>query len=126
MFKYKNLPVAFSFQIIWCLIWTILIFIFGYKGFMFIVVGALRPLVLKKEPISKDETPWKQYYLILLYSVVTTSFLIILFYLINIFLLPIDFLVANKSNILLSIMPIFFLVHGIIGLVYLYLNSEHL
>jgi hypothetical protein len=124
MFKYKNLPVAFSFQIIWALIWTLMIYLYGYKGFVFIVVGALRPLVLQKEPISESDSLWQQYYLILLYTAVTTCCLIILFYVFNLFFLPSEFITTNKPNLLLSLIPIFFFVHGIVGLSYSYVNSK--
>ena len=124
MSRYKNLPLAYAFQIIWCFTWTFMIYLFGYKGFIFLVVGAIRPLVLKMEPISNYEIHWKQNYLILLYSVITFSSSIILFYLIDIFLLPLDFVKVNKPNIFLSLIPIFFLVHGIIGLIYLYVNTR--
>jgi hypothetical protein len=126
MNKIKNLPVAYSFQIIFCLIWIVMIFLYGYKGFMFIIVGILRPFVLKYGPISKGETlPWKMYYVIVVYAIITTSCLIILFYFINLFLLPSEFVNINKPKIFLSLFPLFFLVHGIFGLVYLYFSSKY-
>jgi len=125
MFRYKNLPHAFSYQIIWCLIWAILIFLYGYKGFIFMIFGALRPLVLKMEPISMEEKPWKMNYLILLYTVITISCLIIAFYIIDVFLLSNEFVVVNKPKILLTLVPAFILIHGIYGLIYLYVNAKY-
>ena len=124
MFRYKNLPLAFAFQIIWCLTWTFMIYLFGYKGFIFMIVGAIRPLVFKMEPVSDYETHWKQNYLTLLYSVITFAGIIILLYIIDIFLLPVEFVIVNKPNIFLSLIPIFFLVHGIIGFINLYANRR--
>ncbi len=57
MSRYINLPLAYAFQIIWCLTWTFMVYLFGYRGMAFGVVGALRPIVLKMERISKNELP---------------------------------------------------------------------
>ena len=120
MFRYKDLPLAYSFQIIFCFIWMVMIFLYGYIGFFFMIFGALRPLVLKMEPVLMEGKPWKMYYLILLYTVITISCLIIAFYIIDVFLLSNEFVVVNKPKIFLSLMPVFFLIHGIYVLIYLY------
>jgi hypothetical protein len=124
MLRYKNLPLAYAFQIIWCLSWTFIIYIYGYKGLAFGAVGAFRPIVLKMERISNSEIPWRQNYQILLYSVITFSCLVILFYFIDIFFLPSNFISVNKPNIFLSFLPVFLLIHGVLGLAYLYFNAE--
>lgn len=102
-----------------------MIYLFGYRGFVFIIFGAFRPAVLKMEKIINiDEIPWRRNYYILLYSVIIFSCLIILFYLIDIFFLTAYFINVNEEKIFLSSMPIFFLLHGIMGLIYLYVNRE--
>ena len=48
-----------------------MIYLFGYRGFVFIIFGAFRPAVLKMEKIINiDEIPWRRNYYILLYSVI--------------------------------------------------------
>jgi hypothetical protein len=125
MWRYKNLPVAYAFQIIWGLIWIALIFLFGYKGNIIIMCVAFRPLLVKKEPIPDGEKPWRMYYLTLLYALITICCLIILFYLIDVFFLTSEFVYGNRPTILLFLLPVFLLVHGIIGLIYLYVNSKY-
>ena len=79
MFRYKNLPAAFSFQIIWCVAWIITIFSYGYKGFIFAaILGALRPLILKMETAQAEERPWKN---VLPYTIICSNHYVLLNYL---------------------------------------------
>lgn len=124
MFSYKNMVLAYSFQIFWSLIWIILIFMYGKTGMLFFIFGALRPLVLARVPIKAEEIPWKQYYLIAKYAAIITCCAIILFYIIDILFLTDNFLIVNRYKIIGSIVPLFVLIHGVLGFLYLYINKR--
>lgn len=91
---------------------------------LFMVVGALRPLVLKMEQRPEGENPWFEYYGIAKYAAVVTCCLIIIFYLLNLLFLPQEFLIINRYKILGVIVPSYILIHGIIGFYYLIKNKR--
>lgn len=125
MFRYKNITLTLFYQILIGLFTAILIFNFGKKGFLFLIFIALRPLIFEKQKIDQNDPHFYFFYKILLYSVIVTSLTIILFYIVNLLFINEGFLIVNRFNFILMIIPIFILLHGIIGLLYLRYNNNN-
>lgn len=124
MFQYKNKKLAYLFQALWGFGWILAIFFFGFRGNVFITVIALRPFLLKTEPLNREEIDWKMRYYSVLYTVVATCCIVILFYLFGKFFLPENYLFEHRYMIIfIIILPLFILMHGIISIVYLIKNS---
>jgi len=118
--KYKNLTLAFLFEIVVGFGTILSISLLGYKGLAALAVLALRPFILEQEQI-KDEKLYLQFS----YKVLSNS-LIIIFLMIVFEIIIIQFIPNWKAklppleNLLIIIIPFFLLTHGVIG----YINTS--
>ncbi len=118
--KYKNLTLAFLFEIVVGFGTILSISLLGYKGLAVLAVLALRPFILEQEQI-KDEKLYLQFS----YKVLSNS-LIIIFLMIVFEIIIIQFIPNWKAklppleNLLIIIIPFFLLTHGVIG----YINTS--
>lgn len=114
--RYKNLLFAYSFEIIFGLITSLLIIIIGPKAIAFLALFAIRPFVLEREKISNQDEFWFYSFQLGKYALFILSIIIIGFYLVDEFILSEDVLynIRDRINVLV---PFYLLVHGIIGLI---------
>jgi hypothetical protein len=112
---YKSYPQAFLYEIFIASITLLGVAIFGGYGLIFITLYGLRPIVLKIENKSVDETFWFKHYNIFKLSVVLTAATIIIVY----FTADLYFNIKLDSDFLLKIiLPYFLLIHGCVGTIY--------
>ncbi len=118
--QYSNKFHYYFFEILWGLGWILAIYFMGAKGTIFFVFIALRPFLLKTEPLKPEEIDWRERYYIVLHTVIATSCVVILFYVFSKLFLSDKFLYNNRFMILyIIILPLFILIRGITGIIYL-------
>lgn len=113
--RYKSLPAAFLFQAVVGALCVVSISLSGPAWFAMLAILGLRPLILKKIPISDDDNILGFNYKIIKISLIVTALTIIFIYIVF------D-LFSHSSPIrglwLLMIPPYFVLLHGVVGLIY--------
>jgi hypothetical protein len=116
--KYKNLNLAFLFEIIIGFGCIISVSLLGFGGLISLALIGLKPFFLEREPISDEKKYWRFSYRVMLSSLIIISlFIISIFILINLVpslskkLPPID-------KILYLLIPFFFMTRGVIGFIY--------
>ncbi len=114
--RYKNLPFAYSWEIIVGLITSLFIIIIGPNAIAFIALFAIRPLILEREKISNQNEFWYYSFQLGKYTLLILSIIIIGFYIVNEFILSEDLLYNIRDRISVLI-PFYLLVHGILGLI---------
>ena len=123
--KYKNLNVAFLIEILVGFGCILSISLLGSKGLVSLVLIALRPFILEKEPI-KNEKLYRQFS----YKIILNSTIIIFLMIISI-LVIMQFIPQWKTKLpsleilLIEIFPFFLLTHGIIGFINLSVLEKH-
>lgn len=118
--KYKNLNLAFLFEIIVGFGTILSISLLGYKGLAALAVLAIRPFILEREQI-KDEKLYLQFSFKVLSNSLIIIFLMIVFEIIIIQFIPNwKAKLPPLENLLIIIIPFFLLTHGVIG----YINSS--
>lgn len=120
--KYKNLNLAFLFEIIIGFGCIISIALWGQIGLVTIVLFSIRPLILEKEKIENEKT-----YFILSYKILSSSIIIVAMLIITIFIILnfIPHLVPKlppNDKILILLLPVFLMTHGVVGFMYLNRN----
>ena len=114
--KYRNLLFAFSLEVIFGLITSLLIIIFGPNAIAFLVFFAIRPFMLEKEKISNQDEFWFYSFMLGKYALFILSLIIIGFYLVKQFLLPNEVLFNYRDRIIILV-PFYLFVHGLLGLI---------
>lgn len=118
--KYKNLNLAFLFEIIVGFGTILSISLLGYKGLAALAVLVIRPFILEREQI-KDEKLYLQFSFKVLSNSLIIIFLMIVFEIIIIQFIPNwKAKLPPLENLLIIIIPFFLLTHGVIG----YINSS--
>ncbi|MEJ2105288.1 MAG: hypothetical protein P8X47_12040 [Ignavibacteriaceae bacterium] len=121
--KYKNLQFAFSIEVMFGLITSILIITMGPSAIAFLALFAIRPFVLEKEKLSYKDDYWFSAFQIGKYSLMIISIIIICAYAVDALLLSGNLLNIFKERIILLV-PLYMLIHGILGL-FSQRNSNH-
>ena len=80
--KYKNLLFAYSFEIMFGLITSLLIIIIGPKAIAFLAFFAIGPFILESEKISLQDEYWYQSFRLGKFALIILSIIIICFYLV--------------------------------------------
>ena len=119
--KYKNLYFAYSIEIMFGLITSLLIIISGPMAISFLAFFAIRPFILKSEKLSPQDDYWYKSFRLGKLALIILSIIIIFFYLTSDFLLSNNVLNNYKERIIILI-PLYLLVHGILGLIGQYEN----
>lgn len=115
--KYKNLHIAFLFEIIIGFGTIISVAILGPKGIAALSIIALRPIFLAREEIKDPKTYYQNFYKIL------SNSLAIIFIMIILIIIIIQFVPAYKLKLppvevlFAVIIPFFLLTHGVMGLI---------
>ncbi|MFZ2323669.1 MAG: hypothetical protein WAV89_08235 [Ignavibacteriaceae bacterium] len=123
--KYKNLNVAFLIEILVGFGCILSISLLGSKGLVSLILIALRPFILEKEPI-KNEKLYRQFS----YKIILNSMIIIFLMIISI-LVIMQFIPQWKTKLpsleilLIEIFPFFLLTHGVIGFINLSVLEKH-
>lgn len=113
--KYKNLFFAYSLEFLIGLITSLLIIFVGSKSIAFLALFAVRPFLLEREKIlPQDEFCFFSFQLGKT-ALFVLSFIIIISFLIDEFLLDENFLFSYRNRIIIFI-PLYLFLHGIIGL----------
>lgn len=113
--KYKNLNLAFLIEIIVGFGSIISIGILGWRGIAALILIAIRPFVIEREPIEHDKLHWRFIYRVNYHTIIVTSLFIITYYLVTT-LHPSMYLMEDHK-LLLQLIPFFLLTHGVVGLV---------
>lgn len=113
--KYKNLNLAFLIEIIVGFGTIISIGILGWKGMLALILIAIRPFILEREPIKDDRVHWRFIYRVNYHTIIVTSLFIIAYYLVT-FFHPTMY-ITEDHRLLLQLIPFFVLTHGVVGLV---------
>ncbi|QQS35634.1 MAG: hypothetical protein IPM56_15525 [Ignavibacteriales bacterium] len=116
--RYKNMFTAYSIEIAAGVIIILLIYFIDPNLIFLLSLFALRPLLLEKIEISLEDKFWCVSYEIGKYSLIATSFVIIILFLINEFLIDTSSINSESLIILSSIVPLYLLIHGITGLIF--------
>jgi hypothetical protein len=117
MQKYKNLNLAFLFEILVGFGCIISISLLGNKGLTSLALIALRPFVLETEPIKNEKVYWQFSYKILLNSVIIISLMIISIFIIVQFIPAWKTRLPSFEILIIEILPFFILTHGVIGFI---------
>ncbi|MBI1939425.1 MAG: hypothetical protein HYS25_15050 [Ignavibacteriales bacterium] len=121
--RYKNLFFAFSIEIFFGLFTSILIIVLGFKAIAFLSLFALRPFILEKERISAQDEFWYKYFQLGKNSLIIFAVLIILVSLFVEFFVHNNFLYENKDRVLHLLIPLYIMIHGLVGVLSLNNNS---
>ena len=113
--KYKNLFFAFSLEFLIGLITSLLIIFVGPKSIAFLALLAIRPFLLEREKILPQDEFWFYSFQLGKAALFILSFIIIISYSIDEFLLNEDFLFYYKDRIIIFI-PLYLFLLGFIGL----------
>jgi hypothetical protein len=116
--KYKNLNLAFLFEIIIGFGCIISVSMLGFSGLISLALIGLRPFFLEREPINDEKNYWRFSYKIMLNSII-----IIFLFIISIFILVNSAPGLTKKlppweDILYLLIPFFLMTRGVIGFIY--------
>ena len=123
--KYKNLNVAFLFEILIGLGCILSISLLGSKGMVSLAIIAIRPFVLEKEPIKNEKQYWQFSYKIMFNSVVIISLMIISILLIVQFFPLWKLKLPSYEVLIIELIPFFILTHGVIGFINFSVFEKH-
>lgn len=113
--KYKNLFFSFSLEFLIGLIITLLIIFTGPKSIILLALVAIRPFILERENISPQDEFWFYSFQLGKITLFILSFVIIVFYLIDEFLLN-ENLLYNYRDRIIILLPFYLFLHGLVGL----------
>jgi len=116
--KYKNLNLAYLFEIIIGIGCIISISVLGFSGLISLALIGLRPFFLEREPISDEKNYWR-----FSYKVMLSSLLIISLFIISILILINYFPSLSKKlppfdKILYLLLPFFLMTRGVVGFIH--------
>jgi hypothetical protein len=115
--KYKNLNLAFLFEILIGFGCILSISLLGNRGLTSLVLIALRPIFLEKELIKDEKLYWQFSYKILLNSIIIIALMIISILIIVQFIPAWKTRLPSSEILFIEIIPFFILTHGVIGFV---------
>lgn len=115
--KYKNLNLAFLFEIIVGFGCILTISFIGTKGLASLALLALRPLLLEKESIKDAKKYYQFFYKITISSVIVISLMIISIFVIVQFIPVWELKLPTYEILLVEIIPFFLLTHGVLGFI---------
>ncbi len=116
--KYKNLNLAFIFEIIIGFGCILSVSILGFSGLISLSLIFLRTIFLEKEPISDEKSYWR-----FSYRIMSNSLMIISLFIISIFIL-VNFLpslarkLPSTDQILYLLIPFFLMTRGVVGFIH--------
>jgi hypothetical protein len=113
--KYKNLNIAFLFEILIGFGTIISISLMGSKGLTALAFMILRPLILKREKIEDTDSYFKSFYKILFSSLSIISIMMISIVIITLFIPIWRDRLPSPEIMFVVILPFFLLTHGVIG-----------
>jgi hypothetical protein len=113
--KYKNLNLAYLFEIIVGFGCIISIGVLGSKGLISLVLIAIRPFILEKEKVTNDDSYWIFNHKVTIHSIVVTCIFIIILYFTAYFIPTLS--IENDHLVLLQLIPFFLMTHGVVGIV---------
>lgn len=116
--KYKNLNLAFLYEIIVGFGCILSVAVWGQNGLATIALIALRPIVLEKEPIKDEKSYLSLSYKVLSSSIVIVAMLIIAIFIILNFIPHLISKLPPRDKILFLLLPFFLMTHGVVGFMY--------
>ena len=123
--KYKNLNVAFLIEILVGFGCILSISLLGSKGLVSLVLIALRPFILEKEPIKNEKLYRHFSYKIILNSMIIIFLMIISIMVIMQFIPQWKTKLPSLEILLIEILPFFLLTHGVMGFINLSVLEKH-
>jgi hypothetical protein len=115
--KYKNLHIAFLFEIFIGFGTLISIAMLGPKGIAALSIIALRPILLPREEIKDPKHYYQKFYKILSNSLAIIFIMIVLIIVITQFIPAYKIKLPPIEVLFAVILPFFLLTHGVIGLI---------
>lgn len=116
--KYKNLNLAFLYEIIIGFGCIMSVALWGQNGLATIALIALRPILLEKEQIKDERSYFSLSYKILSSSIVIVAMLIIAIFIILNFIPHLIPKLPPRDKILFLLVPVFLMTHGVVGIMY--------
>lgn len=116
--KYKNLNLAFIYEVIVGFGCIMSVAIWGQYGFATIGLIALRPVLLEKEQIKDEKTYFSLSYRVLSSSIVIVAMLIIAIFIILNFIPHLIPKLPPRDKIIFLLLPFFLMTHGVVGFMY--------
>ena len=115
--KYKNLFLAYSTEVIVALLTLIFVTLLGVKAISFLALIALRRFILEREQLLPQNEFWYKSFNLGRNALIVLATIIIL---LSVFLdiaNQYEFILENKDRVLLLILPLYILIHGILGII---------
>jgi hypothetical protein len=116
--KYKNLNLAFLYEIIVGFGCIMSVAIWGQNGLATLGLIAIRPIVLEKEQIKDEKSYFTLSYKVLSSSIVIVAMLIIAIFIIINFIPHLIPKLPPRDKILFLLIPFFLMTHGVVGFMY--------
>ena len=116
--KYKNLDLAYSLEVFIGFVCALLIILISSKAFILLALISLRPFILDKEKISHHDEYWHTSFRLGRDALIIISILIICAIILVELLLNENMILPKIDIILTMLVPVFLIVHGIIGIFY--------
>lgn len=116
--KYKNLNLAFLYEIIVGFGCIMSVAILGQNGLATLGLIAIRPLVLEKEKINDEKAYFTLTYKALSSSIIIVAMLIIAIFIIINFMPHLIPKLPPRDKILFLLIPFFLMTHGVVGFMY--------
>jgi hypothetical protein len=116
--KYKNLNLAYLFEIIIGFGCIMSIAVLGQNGLATLGLIVIRPFILDKEQIKDEKTYYTFSYKVLSSSIVIVAMLIIAIFIILNFIPHLIPKLPPRDKILFLLLPFFLMTHGVVGFMY--------
>ncbi len=116
--KYKNLNLAFLFEIVIGFGCIMSIAAWGQNGLATIALIAIRAFIMEKEKINDEKSYFTFTYKVLSSSIVIVAMLIIAIFIVINFFPQLASKLPPRDKILFLLLPFFLMTHGVVGFMY--------
>lgn len=116
--KYKNLNLAFLFEIIIGFGCIISVSVLGFSGLISLFLIGLRPFFLERETISDEKNYWRFSYKVMLNSIIIISLFIVSVFILIDFVPTLSRKLPPNDQILYLLIPFFLMTRGVVGFIY--------
>ncbi len=117
MTVYKNLRLAFFFEVAVGIIVTLAVLLVSPKMVLLLAVMAFRPMILKTQTVEHGAPIWRTYYYVVKFSLIFTALTLILLYVFSEYVFTGAVLHDQHGSVLLiGLLPYFMIIHGLVGI----------
>jgi hypothetical protein len=121
MIVYKNLRLAFLFEVAVGIIVMLAVLLVSPKLVLLLAVIAFRPMILKTQTVEDDAPIWRTYYYVVKFSLIFTAITLILLYVFSEYVFIGAVLHDQHGSVLLiGLLPYFIFIHGLVGMFHIH------